>query len=247
MRLRAHPSSVLWRVSTPWVVFYQAQQGESGWYDMQARAPCSPHAGWPPVPMLAVPLNRSPAAGASFEKLLWPSHTRLVQRSIMLCRHTKLFWSLNCCPDSHELHELFHGAHCSCMARRNEHDLCSFAMESALLRKLGPYVRHVVADIIRRKHPPWAASHGALHCVGAGGDRARVAARAGTAHVPQHAADALTLCLPMWSRSQRRRWICSARAPCGAAVKVVAPSKPVRSGRSRSLVSRKCNWCAACR
>ena len=41
MRLRTHPSSVLWRVSTPWVVFYQAQQGESGWYDMQARL-----AGW---------------------------------------------------------------------------------------------------------------------------------------------------------------------------------------------------------
>ena len=37
MRLRTHPSSVLWRVSTPWVVFYQAQQGESGWYDMQVR------------------------------------------------------------------------------------------------------------------------------------------------------------------------------------------------------------------
>ena len=37
VRLRTHPSSVLWRVSTPWVVFYQAQQGESGWYDMQAR------------------------------------------------------------------------------------------------------------------------------------------------------------------------------------------------------------------
>ncbi len=40
VQLRAHPSSVLWRVSTPWVVFYQAQQGESGWYDMQARPPC---------------------------------------------------------------------------------------------------------------------------------------------------------------------------------------------------------------
>ncbi len=35
MQLRTHPLSVLWRVSTPWVVFYQAQQGESGWYDMQ--------------------------------------------------------------------------------------------------------------------------------------------------------------------------------------------------------------------
>ena len=35
VRLRAHSSSVLWRVSTPWVLFFQAKQGESGWYDMQ--------------------------------------------------------------------------------------------------------------------------------------------------------------------------------------------------------------------
>lgn len=34
VRLRAHPSSVLFRVSAPWVLFYQAKQGESGWYDM---------------------------------------------------------------------------------------------------------------------------------------------------------------------------------------------------------------------
>ena len=39
MRLRVHPSSVLWRVATPCVLFYQAQQGEFGWYDLQARTP----------------------------------------------------------------------------------------------------------------------------------------------------------------------------------------------------------------
>jgi hypothetical protein len=34
-KLRIHPSSVLWRVAAPWVVFYSAQQGDSGWHDMQ--------------------------------------------------------------------------------------------------------------------------------------------------------------------------------------------------------------------
>ena len=35
VRLRIHHSSVLFRCRPPWVCFYSAEQGDSGWYDMR--------------------------------------------------------------------------------------------------------------------------------------------------------------------------------------------------------------------